>query len=311
MMDGRQPFARPDRAAVPGGLGMVGAAGRHRSFCALRFRRPVRAALAGLHDRDFPRYARFGNAFIETSLPSVVILVLSRHMEPTTVFGSGRRCSISSSSCCRPCGSISGCRVDRRCRGRATVPPVSGSSRWRPSTDEPEHALIYHVSRSIVLLLPGDRRHRGRRLYRQFDSRSPRPPRATASPIVRPARLAAGGRPPDGQAPNRQRDARGCRPVPRHQGLYGDDARAPRRRKWWPAGRRLCRADRHLDRNHGIMNKFLGDGFLALFGAPSRIPRPAQGGGRRARDARGGRSLEQGAAAGRCASASASTSARW
>src|SRR5215211_6783137 len=37
-------------------------------------------------DSDFPRYARFGNAFIETSLPSVVILLLSRHMEPTTVF---------------------------------------------------------------------------------------------------------------------------------------------------------------------------------------------------------------------------------
>ena len=38
------------------------------------------------HDRDFPRYARFANAFIETSLPSVVIFVLSQHMEPTTVF---------------------------------------------------------------------------------------------------------------------------------------------------------------------------------------------------------------------------------
>ena len=37
-------------------------------------------------DSDFPRYARFANAFIETSLPSVIIFVLSHHMEPTTVF---------------------------------------------------------------------------------------------------------------------------------------------------------------------------------------------------------------------------------
>src|SRR4029453_18444286 len=38
-------------------------------------------------DRDFPRIARVCNALIQTSLPSVIILELSRHMEATTVFG--------------------------------------------------------------------------------------------------------------------------------------------------------------------------------------------------------------------------------
>ena len=38
-------------------------------------------------DRDFPRYGRFVNAFIETSLPSVVIYALAQHMDPATVFG--------------------------------------------------------------------------------------------------------------------------------------------------------------------------------------------------------------------------------
>ena len=30
-----------------------------------------------------------------------------------------------------------------------------------------------------------------------------------------------------------------------------------------------------VDRNHGIINKFLGDGFLALFGAPLEDPKAA------------------------------------
>lgn len=36
---------------------------------------------------DFPRIARFANALIETSLPSVIIFALSQHMDPATVFG--------------------------------------------------------------------------------------------------------------------------------------------------------------------------------------------------------------------------------
>jgi len=37
-------------------------------------------------DKDFPRFARFGNALVETSLPAGIIVVLSRYMDPMLVF---------------------------------------------------------------------------------------------------------------------------------------------------------------------------------------------------------------------------------
>jgi len=40
------------------------------------------------HDKDFPRIARFGNALIETTLPSVIIYGLAQQMaNPENVFG--------------------------------------------------------------------------------------------------------------------------------------------------------------------------------------------------------------------------------
>src|SRR5215470_17933402 len=38
-------------------------------------------------DKDFPKPARYVNALVETSLPSVAIFVLSQHMDPVLVFG--------------------------------------------------------------------------------------------------------------------------------------------------------------------------------------------------------------------------------
>ena len=65
------------------------------------------------------------------------------------------------------------------------------------------------------------------------------------------------------------------------------------------------------DRHNGIVNKFLGDGFLALFGAPFRDPDAAQHAVAAARAMLLAMDAEQWRpAAGRCASASASISAR-
>ena len=67
-----------------------------------------------------------------------------------------------------------------------------------------------------------------------------------------------------------------------------------------------------LDRHGGIVNKFLGDGFLALFGAPLEAPDAAHRAVAAAREMLAANDAHQrGDAAGRCASASASISARW
>ena len=68
-----------------GGIALVDAAGRHRPVRrSTSWSRCSCCAGGAARDKDFPRYARFVNALIETSLPSVIIFVLSRHMEPQT-----------------------------------------------------------------------------------------------------------------------------------------------------------------------------------------------------------------------------------
>ena len=49
-------------------------------------------------DKDFPRYGRFANALIETSLPGVIIVVLSRHMDPQLVHPPGQRLQLDHSA---------------------------------------------------------------------------------------------------------------------------------------------------------------------------------------------------------------------
>lgn len=79
------------------------------------------------HDLVFPGAARFGNALVETSRPGVMIYLLAGRMEPALVLGFWPPLLYSSSSCSRPCVSISGCRC-----GPASSPPCS-RTRW-PTT---------------------------------------------------------------------------------------------------------------------------------------------------------------------------------
>ena len=127
-------------------------------FVALRGGRAVRAALAhGRQDKDFPRIARFANALIETSLPSVIIFVLASHMEPRRVFGfwppmlyfvfivlSTLRLDFWLSLWTGAVAAVQQFAAGRLAACRSSC-----------SATVPEHALVYHLSRSVVLLGAG------------------------------------------------------------------------------------------------------------------------------------------------------------
>ena len=151
---------------------------------------------------------------------------------------------------------------------------------YRPAqfADEPAPDLAFHIVRCLD---HPDLRHAGGR-----GGHAAAPPvrgqhrgRDRARPHhqpVRPARLAAGGRAADGGGQgHRQRDPPGRRDVRRFPQFY-------RRRPHPVAAEVVERLDGAfavlvdiLDRHGGIVNKFLGDGFLALFGAPLDAADPA------------------------------------
>lgn len=230
-------------------------------------------------DRDFPRFARFGNAFIETSLPSVVILLLSRHMEPTTVFGfwppmlyfvfivlSTLRLDFWLSLWT---GAVAAVQQFLLVVWLIPLEPFSGA---------PEHALIYHLSRSIVLLGAGAIAGIvAGSLRRQFDksvAAAAARDRITnmfgqhVSPAVVDRLLASRSDPP-----SEMREV--CV-------LFLDIRGFTAMTRARPAGETVALLNDFfaemidiVDRNHGIINKFLGDGFLALFGAPLADPKAA------------------------------------
>lgn len=230
-------------------------------------------------DSDFPRYARFGNAFIETSLPSVVILLLSRHMEPTTVFGfwppmlyfvfivlSTLRLDFWLSLWT---GTVAA--VQQFLLVVWLIPLEAFSS-------TPEHALIYHLSRSVVLLGAGAIAGIvAGSLRRQFDksvAAAAARDRITnmfgqhVSPAVVDRLLASRSDPP-----SEMREV--CV-------LFLDIRGFTAMTRARPAGETVTMLNDFfaemidiVDRNHGIINKFLGDGFLALFGAPLEDPKAA------------------------------------
>jgi len=100
--------------------------------------------------------AGFANALIETRCPASIIYGLAQQMNPQSGLRLLAPCSISSSSCSRRCGSISGYRC-----GPARWPPYN-SWYWAfwllpvaVFADRPEETIYYHASRSVVLLLAG------------------------------------------------------------------------------------------------------------------------------------------------------------
>jgi adenylate cyclase len=230
-------------------------------------------------DRDFPRLARFANAFIETSLPSVVIFELGRHMEPATVFGFWPPMLYFVFIV------LSTLRLDfwlSVWTGTVAAVEQFMLAAWLLPVDlyseVPEHTLLYNLSRSMVLLsagiIAGIVAGSLRRQFEKSVAAAAARDRVTnlfgqhVSPAVVDRLLATQSDPP-----SEMRevcvlflDIRGFTAMTRQR----------------PADQTVALLNDFfaamidiVDRNNGIINKFLGDGFLALFGAPLADPNAA------------------------------------
>jgi adenylate cyclase len=230
-------------------------------------------------DRDFPRYGRFANALIETSLPGIIIIGLSRHMDPHLVFGfwppllyflfillSTLRLDFWLSVWT---GFVAA--VQHMVLVVWLVPLI-------PWGELPDETLMFHFSRSIVLFVCGVVAGVvALSLRRQFETSfaaGAARDRVTSlfgqhvSPAVVDRLLATRADPPSEIRPVCVMflDIRGftaqsrLRPAAETVALLNDFF-----------GELVAVVDRH----NGIVNKFLGDGFLALFGAPLADPAAA------------------------------------
>jgi adenylate cyclase len=230
-------------------------------------------------DKDFPRPARFANALIETSLPGVIIAALSFHMDPHVVFGFWPPLLYFIFIL------LSTLRLDfwlSLWTGTVAAIQQMVLVLWllpiTPWGNIPEETLIYHSSRSFVLLMAGIVAGVvAGSLRRQFENSvvaAAARDRVTnlfgqhVSPAVVDRLLATSSEP---ESEMRTvcvlfLDIRGFTATTRQR----------------PAGETVALLNDFfaemievVDRHNGIINKFLGDGFLALFGAPLKDPAAA------------------------------------
>ena len=226
-------------------------------------------------DKDFPRPARFVNALIETSMPGVIIFVLARHTEPQLVFGfwppllyfvfivlSTLRLDFWLSLWTGAVAAVQQFAL------AAILLPID------PTAGRPEETLIYHFSRSAMLMLAGIAAAIvARTLRQQFENSvtaAVARDRVTnlfgqhVSPVVVEQLL-------DAEVGSAKRtvcvmflDIRGFTAMTRTRSA---DETVTLLNDFFAEMIEI------VDRNHGFINKFLGDGFLALFGAA--LPDPA------------------------------------
>jgi adenylate cyclase len=230
-------------------------------------------------DRDFPRIARFGNALIETSLPGVMTYIIAGYMEPRAVFGYWPPLLYFLFIV------LSTLRLDfwlSAWTGAVAAVQQLALAFWllplETGTIVPDLAPVYYLSRSVVLLGTGIvAGFVARGLHRQFENSvaaAAARDRVTnlfgqhVSPAVVEQLLATQSDPPSEIRPVCVLflDIRGFTAMTR--------ARAPDQtvtllNDFFAAMVAI------VDRHHGIINKFLGDGFLALFGAPLADPHAA------------------------------------
>jgi adenylate cyclase len=228
-------------------------------------------------DRDFPQPARFVNALVETSMPGVIIYVLAQHMEPQLIFGfwppllyfvfivlSTLRLDFWLSLWTGAVAAVEQFAL------AATLLPID------PAGGRPEETLIYHFSRSVMLMLAGVAAAIvARTLRQQFENSVA----ATAardrvtnlfgqhvSPVVVEQLL-------DAELQSAKRtvcvmflDIRGFTAMTRTRSA---DETVTLLNDFFAEMIEI------VDRNNGFINKFLGDGFLALFGAALADPAAA------------------------------------
>ena len=230
-------------------------------------------------DKDFPRYGRFANALIETSLPGVIIVVLSRHMDPQLVFGfwppmlyflfillSTLRLDFWLSAWT---GFVAA--VQHMVLVVWLVPLI-------PWGNLPDETLMFHFSRSIVLLICGVvagvvALSLRRQFEKSFAAGAARD-RVTSlfgqhvSPAVVDRLLAANTDPPSETRPV-------CVMFLDIRGFTAQSRRRSAEETVAMLNDFFGQMVAVVDRHNGIVNKFLGDGSLALFGAPLADPAAA------------------------------------
>jgi adenylate cyclase len=230
-------------------------------------------------DKDFPRIGRFANALYETSLPSVVILLLGNYMEPHVLLGfwppmlyfvfivlSTLRLDFWLSVWTGAVAAVQQFAL------AAWLLPLGGAEA------EADHTYLYYISRSIVLLgtgiVAGIVAGSLRRQFANSVTAAAARDRVTnlfgqhVSPAVVDRLLATQFDPP-----SEMRsvcvlflDIRGFTAMSRTRSAIETVALL---NDFFAAMVTI------VDRHHGIINKFLGDGFLALFGAPLADPSAA------------------------------------
>ncbi|WP_289298607.1 adenylate/guanylate cyclase domain-containing protein [uncultured Reyranella sp.] len=230
--------------------------------------------------QDFPQYARFGNALIETSLPSAIIITLSHYMDPLLVFGFWPPLLYFIFIL------LSTLRLDfwlSVWTGSVAAVQQMVLVLWllpiQPWGDIPQETLLFHFSRTLVLFTSGlvagfvanSLRSQFEKSVRAVAARD----RVTnlfgqhVSPAVVDRLLATQSEPP-----SEIRtvcvlflDIRGFTAMTRRRSAEETVALL---------NAFFARMIDVVDRNNGIINKFLGDGFLALFGAPLADPAAAR-----------------------------------
>lgn len=239
-------------------------------------------------DLDFPRIARFGNALVETSLPAGIIVVLSRYMDPMLVFAfwppllyfvfiilSTLRLDFWLSVWT---GAVAA--VQQMVLVLWLLPLV-------PWGDIPDETLLFHFSRTAVLfgcgVVAGIVAQSLRRQFENSVTAVAARDHVTnlfgqhVSPAVVDRLLAQQADPP-----SEMRtvcvlflDIRGFTAMTRVRAA-GETVEL--------LNAFFAGMIDVVDRHNGIINKFLGDGFLAIFGAPLDDPAAAKNALAAARD---------------------------